>query len=341
MDTTQIKYCANPDMHNNTYRQKPSWFPKPGRFKHLLLKPNRFSKPVRFLTISHFFALALIITLFSACEKDETQQVPPKIKLLVQPGMISSDTTMATGDLMTFAIEASGGSTNLTNLIALKEGASQILHRALDTSMNTSKFSIKKTFTKSLDDYELWTFIIRDKNRLSDSVSVIVHRDTMSDFGPIIHYGSLTLSAQGDIVPGSFFSFISSETYWLDEAFQNQDIIDLVYYFGEDENTIASPGANIENGVFEGNLENWDIRRTTRFILLDMPQEVFDSAQNDSLLIVSYTEGSGNRKAKLLTPQKTFSFKTQDYKYGIFRVVEVEGTNAGHINIEIKIQDKD
>lgn len=188
---------------------------------------------------------------------------------------------------------------------------------------------------------EVWTFIIRDKNRLSDSVSVIVHRDTMSDFAPIIHYGSITLSAQGDIVPGSFFSFVSGETYWLDEAFQNQDIIDLVYYYGEDENTIASPGANIENGIFEGNLENWDTRRTTRFIQLDLPQEVFDSAQNDSLFIVSYTEGSGNRKAKLLVPQKTFAFKTQDYKYGIFRVVEVEGTNAGLINIEIKIHDKD
>jgi len=56
--------------------------------------------------------------------------------------------------------------------------------------------------------------------------------------------------------------------------------------------------------------------------------------------VVSYAEGSGKRKAKNLVAGKTFSFKTQDALFGIFRVIEVEGTNSGTIIIDIKVQDK-
>ena len=213
--------------------------------------------------------------------------------------------------------------------------------RALDTGMNIQHFTITKHFTKGLDELETWTFIIHDKNRNADSTSVIIKLDSTSTFGPIDTYESLTLSAQGLAEPGSFFSFISGEIYSLDEAAQNQDIVDLIYYFGNDLHTIASPGANIENGIFEGDLENWDIFRTTRFIEIDLPEDVFDNVQNDSLLIASYIEGEGKRKAKLLAAGNYFSFKTQDLKYGIFRVTEIEGADEGTIKLDVKIQDKE
>ncbi len=311
MKKTHSEYHTLIDMHDYTYR----------------LKPVRFTLYVA------------IVLVFFACKKDDGPQQPPQIQLLHQSGMISADTTIAVGELMTFAIAARAGSVNLTNLIAMRGGTQQNIQRALDTSMNIQKFSIAKTFTKNLDEAEFWTFIIRDKNRLSDSVSVVITLDTTSGFGPIKYYESLILSAQNEVDPGSFFSFISDETYTLDGAFQNQELIDLVYYFGEDDHTMGSPGANIEDGIFEGNLEDWDIKRTTRFIATDMSQEVFESAQNDSLLIASYTEGEGKRKAKLLSPGKTFSFQTQNLKYGIFRVIEVNGTDAGTVKIDVKIQD--
>jgi hypothetical protein len=319
MKETPTNYCSNIDMHKYSYRSKP----------------NRFSKPVRFVLL---ISIALILF---ACTKDDGPQQAPTIQLLSKPGMISSDTTIAVGQLMTFSIAAEGGSANLTNLIALREDGRGTSQRALDTSMNTPQFNITKTFTKNLDKKEIWTFIIRDRNLLSDSVTVIISLDTTSGFGPITYYESLILSAQNEPNPGSFFSFISGETYALDAASQNQELIDLVYYLGEDELTMGSPGANIEPGIFDPNPATWETRRTTRYIAIDLPPGAFEGAQNDSLLIVSYTEGEGKRKAKYLGAGSTFSFQTQDLKYGIFRVIEVEGTDAGTIKLDIKIQDKD
>lgn len=303
--------------------------------------PDRVSNPVRVIPgIVRVIYLLTIFFILAACEKNAQPQLPPSIQLIQQPGSISSDTLVAFGDLMTFTIEASGGSDKLTNLYAIRSGTQMIQTRALDTSMNIFTFQINKSFTKNLDNQESWTFVVRDKNRLSDSVSVLIQLDTASGFGPIHFYKSVQMSAQNLATPGSFLSFADG-VMDLDQAIQKQESIDLLYYyFGEDENVIASPGANIESGVYIGNLEDWTTRRTTRFIELDLPAEDFYAAQNDSLLVVSYSEGSGKRKAKNLVAGKTFSFKTQDAVFGMFRVLEVEGTDAGIIKVAIKIQDK-
>ena len=291
------------------------------------------------VSLNHVWVFLLFSAIFLiGCSKKETENLPPSIALLDQAGAIIRDTTVGVNSQMTFAIAAQAGSTNLTNLI-IKVSTSESSERYLDTSMNISGFSISKKFVKGLADAETWTFIIRDKNRLSDSLSLIIYRDTAIGFNPIIHIEALTLSAQNNPFPGSFYSFVANKAYPPDQAFENQEFIDLVYYFGEDELTMGSPGANIETGIFEGDLLNWTTRNTTRFIELDLPPEVFDQAQNDSLLIASYHEAEGKRKAKMLATGKMFSFKTTGLKYGIFRVLSTEGTDAGSATFEIKIQE--
>jgi hypothetical protein len=247
---------------------------------------------------------------------------------------------MAFGDLMTFTLKATGGSSTLTNLYAIRSASGMAETRALDTSMYVSSFQVDKSFTKNLADTEQWTFVVRDKNRLADSVSLTIIRDTAANFGSIFFLESLVMSAQNRPDPGSFYSF-NAGVLPMAQAFQSQESIDLLYYYyGEDENVIASPGANVESGVFEGDLENWNIRRTTRFIPLEITEDDFYAADNDSLLVVSYTEGSGKRKAKNLKAGSTYSFKTQDARFGIFRVIEVEGTDMGTIVFDVKVQDK-
>nr|NQU91979.1 hypothetical protein [Bacteroidota bacterium] len=233
---------------------------------------------------------------------------------------------------------AEGTSTRVTNLI-IEVTSDAISQTYLDTSMNTLGFTINKSFVKGLANKEIWTFIIRDKNRLTNSTSIDICRDTATGFGPVRYIQNLMLSAQNNSDPGSFYSFESESVYTLQEAFEVQELIDLVYYFGEDSHTMGSPGANIENGIFEGDLQSWNIRRTTRFIELNIPPEVFEVSTNDSLLIASYMEGSGKRKAKLLAPGMIFSFKTENLKYGIFRVIEVTGTDNGTVKIDVKVQD--
>lgn len=286
--------------------------------------------------------LFLIITapvFFLRCEKDDGPKKPPSIKLMQQSGSISNDTTIGFGELMTFTIDASRGSDNITNLIAVRNGTGLIQQRVLDTSMNTPSFTVSKSFTKSPADSEYWTFVIRDKNRQADSISLVIHRDTTTEYGSVRLIESVVLSAQNLGAPGSFFSF-DLGVYDLNSALQHQDETELLYYYyGEDENVIASPGANIGSGIFEGDLEDWSTRLTTRFSEIELPAEDFYAIENDSLLVAIYPEGDGKRKSKNLTAGKTFSFKTQDATFGIFRVIEVVGQEAGTIEIDIKIQD--
>lgn len=295
--------------------------------------------PDRVLNIFRGWIFIVFLSiLFLGCKEEEPEKLPPSILLENQSGFIHADTSVGVNSQMNFAISAKAGNTNLTNLIVLvtSSGNSQ---RFLDTSMNTPAFSIAKKFIKGLDNSEIWTFIVRDKNRLSDSVSIHIQRDTTVGFNPIKHITSLIMSAQNNPVPGSFYSFAADQVYPLDEATLHQELIDLVYYLGEDELTMGSPGANIETGIFEGDLLNWTVRRTTRFIELTMPPEVFDACENDSLLIASWNDAAGKRKAKFLSPGKMFSFKTSDFKTGIFRVIAIQGTDAGTVNVEIKVQE--
>ena len=115
----------------------------------------------------------------------------------------------------------------------------------------------------------------------------------------------------------------------------------MIYYDGEDNETIGSPGANIEDGIFpdEYNPGNWDYQNTTRYIKTDLSPDEFYQIQNDSMLLVSYVEGEGKRKAKELQVNDVYSFKTQNIKYGMFLVSEVIGSASGSIKIDIKIQE--
>lgn len=284
--------------------------------------------------------LAIAILVLTGCEKDENPGSPPSIKLVDRSGSISHDTIIGFGELMHFTIEATKGVNNLTNLIALRSGTGLIQQRVMDTSMNIPNFTVNKKFTKTPVDIEYWTFVVRDKDRFADSVSLIITIDTTADFGPVRFIDSVEMSAQGLGAPGSFFSF-DLGVYDLNSALEHQGETELLYYYSEeDENVIASPGANIESGVFEGDLENWATRLTTRFTEIDLSAEDFNAIENDSLLVAIYPEGGGKRKSKNLAAGKTFSFKTQDAKFGIFRVIEVVGQEAGTIEIDIKVQDK-
>ncbi len=323
-------------MREGTYRPKPDRSARQTK----PLSIGKKNDPNEFVNLSGYLLFILLSLIFTSCQKEEKTPVPPSLQLVDAAGSISRDTTIAFGDLMTFTLKATGGSENLTNLYALRGGSYLVETRALDTSMNIFSFQVNTSFTKNLAGTEYWTFVVRDKNRLADSVSLTITRDTAVDFGPILTIESLMMSAQNRQEPGSFYSFAAG-VLKMAQALENQAGIDLLYYYyGEDENVIASPGANVESGVFEGNLENWDIRRTTRFIPLEISADDFYAADNDSLLVVSYIEGSGKRKAKNLKAGNIFSFKTQDARFGIFRVSEIEGTDDGTVVIDIKVQDK-
>lgn len=303
----------------------------------LIKKPRISMKFDMFLNAYRIFQLVFLLVMFSCTEKDG-EGLGPTIQLIQENGYISSDTSISPGQMMHFAIEANKGDFDITQFLIQVKG--DTIQTWFDTGLYTPQLKWYGSFTKSFNDDEEWEFIVRDRFSHSISTTILITNDSLQSHGEIETYSQIELGAQNNMLLGGFFSLFNQLTYEPEEAKANQEIIDMVFYFGEDEHTMASPGANIEDGIFEENLSpiDWDIRNTTRYLKTELSNAEFDAIVNDSVLLVSYIEGEGKRKAKNLADGGVFSFKTQDSKFGLFKVNEVIDTEEGNINIDIKIQ---
>ena len=194
---------------------------------------------------------------------------------------------------------------------------------------------------------EKWSFYVRDRDgRKSNTLSILLQKDSNSVYGNISHLPEINFGAQNNNDYGSFFSLSNGQIYHQDDAFNLQSAINLVYYYDlieEDENTIASPGANIDASFFPGQtgITNWTIRNTTRFELREnLIDSDFDQCQNDSLILHNTFEfASGKRKSKNLEDGNIYAFVTESGIKGLFIVHEVEGEEEGRIKISIKMQE--
>lgn len=283
----------------------------------------------------------IILSGIYACNKEKTDYPPPLIHFISDEGFVYKDTTLKLGESFTIGVNANNSNVNLTNFIIRVE--SDVIETYLDSGMNTPTLNFVRTLTKGIKDTEKWSFIIRDRDGKSSEVSLNILKDTSSTFSNILYHPGIELGAQNSSL-AEFYSIADDSVYFLNIAFEKQDKIDLCYYYDfieTDENTIASPGANIDASVYPGDngLANWTTQRTTRYKVADISEDEFFNATNDSLLIAAYGQSDGNRKAKNLQNGNIFSFKNEDDKIGIFLVNSVEGTDSGKINISIKIQE--
>ncbi len=285
--------------------------------------------------------LVLILITTYGCEKEGTDHPPPTISFITDSGFVFNDTTLALGETFKVGINAGNPNVNLTNFIIKVE--SDVIETYLDSGMNTPILHFERYIEKGIKESEEWIFIIRDRAGKSAEISLNIKLDSSSTYGNILYFPSVELGAQNNAI-GSFYSFEEGTVYSLESAFENQDKIDICYYYDfidTDENTIASPGANIDESVYPGafGLVNWTTRRTTRFKTADITEDDFLNATNDSLLLVVYGQSDGNRKAKNLDTGKIFSFKNEDGKVGLFLVNSVLDTDDGTINVSIKVQE--
>ncbi len=293
-----------------------------------------------FVNAYRIFIICLLLIMFS-CNEKEGEGAGPDIRLINEDGLISSDTIISPGQLMSFGLEATKGDFDITQfLIRVKGETVQIW---FDTGMYTPHLVWQGSFAKSYTDHEEWEFIVRDRYGHQQMTSIIIDADSSGVPGPIDYFPNILLGAQNNQDVKGFLNLKENLRYFQQEAFQNQELIDIIFYLGEDDHTLGSPGANIEDGIFnpEYSPTSWDVRNTSRFIPLGLSVEEFNQIENDSVLLISYTEGEGKRKAKNLQTDNVFSFKTQDLRFGMIKVNEVIGLDDGTVSIDIKIQKKE
>lgn len=285
--------------------------------------------------ILYLFPLLSILLLIYACDEKSIDSFP-EIQLLAGHDFIASDTSVKAGSTMQFAIEAKADELTLTNFLVKVQTDCTLIY--FDTGIYTNTLLWNGKFIKSTSPTEKWRFVIRDKLGNVNETIISINTDSAAAYLPVNELNDIQLGAQNSSVKG-LFSLTGQYAYSFEEANDNSDIqklIDILYYFGDDMQTISSPGANIEEGIFSDNIQNWQIKNTTRFHKLDINYEDFNNIENDSLLVSNYNEALAKRKAKNLGSGDIFIFRTQNNILGLFYVVQVSGKENGSILINLK-----
>jgi hypothetical protein len=287
--------------------------------------------------------IVLFMILFFSCHKDDDKGIGPAISFRVDTGYVFKDDTVLIGKTFNVGIIAEKGDANITNFIIKVSNDSTVTY--LDTGLNAASLNISETIIKGIAPKDTWTFIVRDKSGNQSEISFNIYADSSSLFGPIITIPSIILGAQNNTTIGSFLYIKNNLVYSLYQAYAIQDSIEICYYYdflqGEN-NVIASPGANIDASVYTGTygLANWTVKNETRYFLTAFTDNDFANLNNDSLLIATYTPNvtSFKRKAKNLVAGNIYAFHTAKNKLGLFEVLNVNGTDAGTVEIKIKMQ---
>ena len=285
----------------------------------------------------------LFILITMSCKKEEGT-IAPKIEFIKQAGYIWSDTTLPIGAQVKVGVIASKSNANITyfNIVINTNGTSQI---AIDSGMNATNFSFNYTIYKGVNAEETWTFMTMDKDRNKASISLKLKRSAVTNWGNVKTYNSITLGAQNNTINGSFLSLKSGYTFLLNDAFLNQDSIDVIYYYGAlptyFQSTLSSPGETQAPLFFTGasGISNWTTKHTTMYFLTTLTTTQFDQLTNDSLLIVSFPLLGSTKKSKFLNAGEVISFKDQAGKLGLIKVISVNGTESGTAQLAIKIQE--
>jgi hypothetical protein len=286
--------------------------------------------------------IIILLSLCICCHKDFEQGEPPSFELIQDSGFISGSVSVPAGSLMKFKVHARQGSEKITNFfIEVQEPVSGERYRMFDTALYTSELNWEGSFYKSALPMEGWTFVVRDRIGQGSGDVCYFTTDTNSAYQPILSISNVILGAQNNEITGGFYSIGSNSIYHGPEAKVNQENIDIVFYHGEDALTIASPGANIEAGIFDESFSpvNWVVRNTTRYIKTSLSAANFDHVINDSLMIALYIDADGKRKAKNLAGGDIYVFKNRQNRLGLFRVNVASGATDGMIDFDIKIQE--
>ena len=270
----------------------------------------------------------------NSCEKNGG---PPNIDLTVGEGFVAGDTILMVGDSVDVGIEVDWNGIN--NLKKLEVAVNQDIVSSTEISLDHAQFQI--TIVKGLADIETWVFTVYDEKGNEAKVSLVLSKDPDSEFGPVAYYNSIRIGAQENLnVPG-FFGLEPAASYDLNTAFIQQSHIDLLFYYDEtDKSCIASPGANIGNGIYDETKKpgDWTIRNTTRFVKSDLTASDFDGIFHDGVFIVKYDSVNAKRKAKNLAIDDVYIFRTESGLLGAFYVKLVSEGSDGEIELAIKVQ---
>jgi len=293
--------------------------------------------------------ILLVAFFIYSCKKEEKIQ-PPTITFKFGESYTKNGAIVQVGRKLYFGIQANSGVENITNFTIKKVLNNGSVITVLDSGLNSSSLDVNKLLYQNVEDTVIWTFTVMDKARLSSQITMVVYKDTNSQFGGIFYFPSIKLGYQNNTMFGHFFNPTTGTVYSADSASAFSGDIDILCYYvvssGTPSPVLSSPG-EMDNGSIEAKtyypyIADWSVRKYTLWdISVDTSPVTatdFYAAQNDSLLILSYHDVWGKKKFKWATTGKIIPFITQAGKKGLIHVINAESVDSGAMEIAIKIQ---
>jgi hypothetical protein len=285
------------------------------------------------------------VLLMAGCQKDETPEPvgDPTIALVSGEDYISGDATLAAGEKFTVKISAAMNVNTNKKLVTL-EVYRNFTPVTKGTAVDTTFYfnlGMEEELIIDLDvtaypaiGSELFEFTVIDEAGNKDKISL-----TITTEENVMAYADVLLGSVNDL-EGSFMATSSGMTYIKAEAFQNQALIDLVFYLGATNgSTFAGPGDTLVQQVFHLNddPDKWTTFNDTRFINpAPIGHAEFD-AIGGAYMFPDFDGDASKSEAKQLQDNDVIFFETVDGKRGFIRINSIS-SRGDQVNFDVKVE---
>ena len=295
----------------------------------------------------YIFPLFPLLFIFFGCNQEEEQRVGPQINLKTGDFTVDGQ-EVPLGGKLTFGIIATGGSAPITNLrIQRIANGNTVTEVDKGIFVPEGEFEYLVNAVKSDAEEELWRFMVMNANRDSAITLRTVLLGEGTDYGPIKHFSSVKVGMQNNQEFPNFVDLHTGTVFSTATVTGNESAIDLVGFVystsGVMSPTLSCPQYNTVPGYYPI-VGNWEVRNSTvyDYNAVDndlVSHQLFDSATNDSLLVVSYNPQNVSGNCKFCFTGKIVPFKTENGKYGLIRIIHADEVPEGYLELEIKIQE--
>lgn len=279
--------------------------------------------------------LVAALGLFTSCGED-VDPLGPKITLSG-----TNDRTISAGEELSLSFVVTAGDANLTDVVIKKDGG--IVYKASDSTGVVDKTTMSIDFDYVLTSVGTYVFeiIASDKGNLTETTTVNVTVES-----PIAEYTAKLLYAPlANGTTACALATSTGATYTQAQAKENAAIVDILYFYGG--TSLASFGCPADAlSTAYTDLATWSVKNLTKFATssvnfteLATPESLQTAYDNGTLA----TDGTGtDASARIydLGANDVVAFKTAAGKYGVLKVVKVQGTynNGDYIEINVKVQ---
>lgn len=290
-----------------------------------------------------FFILAGSMILSSCSKDDDDDDKPinenPTINFLVEQGYISSDATLNTDQPFKVKVLARENPTTKKNIDHINVRRIHNDQTIADTTFDVGQpeITLQVDFT-SLPYAGEENIEFEAVDNASKKAMISLKITTIMIGDSVVSYTDVTLGSFNEQNFGSFFSASNGQVYFIDEAFQNQDLIDVAFFLGTTSGaSLGAPSNNTVIDVFDLDQapNAWTTFNQTVFVS-PAPIDATEFDQIGDTYDFPAFSGSDDLVTQLADNDIIY-FSTIDFKLGFIKVNAIN-PRGDIINIDVKVQ---